>query len=65
VIPVINEIGGGGQGGNNNQNRQRRPEGSAESPAPFVRPMPVKFPARQIPDTEETTPKVKTDARDY
>lgn len=62
VIPVINEIGGPSGG---NQNRGRRPEGASEQPAPFVKPAPVKFPARQVPDTEETTPKVKTDTRDY
>lgn len=66
VIPVINEIGSSfGGGGNQNQNRSRRPESGGEPPAPFVRPVPVKFPARQVPDTEETTPKVKTDTRDY
>jgi ribonuclease J len=64
VIPVINEIGGP-SGGGNNQNRNRRPEGAPEQAAPFVKPAPVKFPARQVPDTEETTPKVKTDTRDY
>lgn len=57
VIPVINEIGGGGGNRGNAQNNERTGE--------FKRPPAKKFPAKQVPDTEATEPRAKTDARGY
>lgn len=60
VIPVINEIGGGGkpQGQNGGQQQPK--------PAPFKRPMPKRFPPKQVPDTEATQPKAPhQDTRGY
>ena len=66
VIPVINEIGGGGNSGQPNQNRQNQPgEQPRQTPGHFVRPMPKKFPAPQVPDTEATEPRNRVDTRAY
>ncbi len=66
VIPVINEIGGGGNSGQQNQNRQNQPsEQRQQTPGHFVRPMPKKFPAPQVPDTEATEPRNRVDNRAY
>ncbi len=66
VIPVINEIGGGGNSGQQNQNRQNQPgEQPRQTPGHFVRPMPKKFPAPQVPDTEATEPRNRVDNRAY
>ncbi len=66
VIPVINEIGGGGNSGQQNQNRQNQPgEQPRQTPGHFVRPMPKKFPAPQVPDTEATEPRNRVDTRAY
>jgi len=62
VIPVINEIGGGGQ------NRPQGQQGEGKKPmkaAHFARPNTQKFPQPQVPDTEATEPRVRTDNRGY
>jgi ribonuclease J len=76
VIPVINEIGGGGKpqnGGdqqrqsNGQQGRQPRvQQAQADGDTrPFKRPAPKQFPAPQVPDTEATEPKHRSEARGY
>jgi ribonuclease J len=64
VIPVINEIGGGGgsqqaQG----QNRTPRPQDNRQGFVP--KPVSQTFPSPQVPDTEVTDPRVRTDNRAY
>jgi len=62
VIPVINEIGGGGQ------SRPQGQQGEGKKPmkaAHFARPNTQKFPQPQVPDTEATEPRVRTDNRGY
>jgi hypothetical protein len=81
VIPVINEIGGGGQQNREQrENRAPRPQDTAgantyridrgvdaeaQAAGPIPALAPKKFPEPQHPDTPETEPKVKTDARSY
>ncbi len=78
VIPVSNEIGGGGNGGgqnhqnhDNRNNRGSRPQGprpeqtsGPENESLTPRESKV-FPPPQVPDTEATIPRVKTDNRGY
>ena len=69
VIPVINEIGGGG----NQQNAQRDPQANpAQRPSNTQRvngymPKPANrsFPKPEVPDTEATEPRTRTDTRAY
>lgn len=73
VIPVINEIGGGGgQQGRNQGQPQNQPQATprpapvpAQAQATFKRPVPKKFPPKQVPDTEVTQPKAHQDTRGY
>ncbi len=63
VIPVINEIGGG-----NNQNRPQASDAQVKAPGaqkPFRRPPAKTFPPKQVPDTEVTDPRVRTENRAY
>lgn len=80
VIPVINEIGGGSQNRDSRdreprangegQNRQntgpvRRNGSNSGGERDFVRPAPKTFPAKQVPDTEATEPRNRTDTPAY
>lgn len=81
VIPVINEIGSGGNGGgqnrpsNSNEARDNRgpkpPTGNSykiELPVaeePMVLKEPIVFHPPQVPDSEATEPRVRTDNRGY
>ena len=64
VIPVINEIGGGAKPAPNGQNgdAQAQNNGAARQ---FSRPLPKKFPAPVIPDSDAIDPRSKTESRGY
>lgn len=71
VIPVINEIGGGQRpdGGNRQQHngegqQQSQPQQQRDN-RPQQRPMPRKFPPRQLPDSEATVPRPPTRPNAY
>ncbi len=57
VIPVINEIGGGSPNGHP---RQDRPHGQKP-----IDPRPIRLPNPQVPDTEVTMPKARSNQRGY
>jgi len=79
VIPVINEIGGSGNGGGQNRpqnadhrdSRGSRPQvhqpHQPELPTeePFVLKEPIVFQPPQVPDSEATEPRLRTDTRGY
>lgn len=71
VIPVINEIGGGGQrpdGGNRHQHQQNgegQSQQQRDNRPQQQRPMPRKFPPRQIPDSEANVPRPQTRPNAY
>ena len=75
VIPVINEIGGGGQrpdgnrqqhNGEGQQQQQSQPQQQRDNrPQQQQRPMPRKFPPRQLPDSEATVPRPPTRPNAY
>ena len=62
VIPVINEVGGSSGG----QNRQQPGDQQRQQPQQrFQRPVPKRFPAPQVPDTEAVDPRGRIDSRAY
>lgn len=74
VIPVINEIGGSGKpqpsGGNRQQSRDtKQPRNDrptrTDNASPLPPPSGKKFPPKQIPDTEVTEPRAKSENRAY
>lgn len=72
VIPVINEIGGGQRpdGGNRQQHngegqQQSQPQQQRDNRPQQQRPMPRKFPPRQLPDSEATVPRPPTRPNAY
>jgi ribonuclease J len=78
VIPVINEIGGSGNGGAQNRqnnegrdNRGPRPQNhrphQPELPTeePFILKEPIVLHPPQVPDSEATEPRIRTDTRGY
>lgn len=66
VIPVINEIGGGGQQRPQQQQQGQGGERPMKSPRDAFKKLGTKdFQKPQVPDSEVTDPRVKTDNRGY
>jgi hypothetical protein len=70
VIPVINEVGGSGGNGSSQQRDSRGPRPASDAPVGgntyrIETPVTKEFPPAQVPDTEATDPRAKSDARGY